>query len=112
MVEASIRPPLEGDKYYPLGEGEIHQRSGAELVRDRVPFEHLVPLFPDEKFEITKGRYANISTRVVDMFSPIGKGQRALIVAPPKTGKDNPAQRYSKRNIRESSGDVYHHAPH
>ena len=87
VVEASIRPPLEGDKYYPLVKVKSINGLEPELVRDRVPFEHLVPLFPDEKFEITKGRYANISTRVVDMFSPIGKGQRALIVAPPKTGK-------------------------
>lgn len=87
VVEASIRTPLEGDKYYPLVKVKSINGLEPELVRDRVPFEHLVPLFPDEKFEITKGRYANISTRVVDMFSPIGKGQRALIVAPPKTGK-------------------------
>ena len=58
-----------------------------EFIRDRVPFEHLTPLFPDEKFDLTSGRTCNISTRVVDMFSPIGKGQRGLIVAPPKTGK-------------------------
>ncbi|MDE6023394.1 MAG: transcription termination factor Rho, partial [Muribaculaceae bacterium] len=58
-----------------------------EVVRDRIPFEHLVPLFPDEKFNLTAGKTCNISTRVVDMFAPIGKGQRALIVAPPKTGK-------------------------
>lgn len=65
----------------------INQRSFSEAIRDRVPFEHLVPLFHDEKFVLTKGNHANISTRVVDMFAPIGKGQRALIVAPPKTGK-------------------------
>lgn len=87
VVEASIRPPREGDKYYPLVKVLSINGLSPEIVRDRVPFEHLVPLFPDEKFEITKGKYANISTRVVDMFSPIGKGQRALIVAPPKTGK-------------------------
>ncbi len=87
VVEASIRPPREGDKYYPMITALSINGLAPEVVRDRVPFEHLVPLFPDEKFEITKGKYANISTRVVDMFSPIGKGQRALIVAPPKTGK-------------------------
>lgn len=87
VVEASIRPPREGDKYYPMIKALSINGLAPEVVRDRVPFEHLVPLFPDEKFEITKGKYANISTRVVDMFSPIGKGQRALIVAPPKTGK-------------------------
>lgn len=87
VVEASIRPPREGDKYYPLVKVLSVNGLSPELVRDRVPFEHLVPLFPEEKFDITKGRNANISTRVVDMFAPIGKGQRALIVAPPKTGK-------------------------
>lgn len=87
VVEASIRPPREGDKYYPLVKILSINGLAPEIVRDRVPFEHLVPLFPDEKFEITKGKFANISTRVVDMFAPIGKGQRALIVAPPKTGK-------------------------
>lgn len=87
VVEASIRPPREGDKYYPLVKVLSVNGMKPELVRDRVPFEHLVPLFPEEKFDITKGRSSNISTRVVDMFAPIGKGQRALIVAPPKTGK-------------------------
>ena len=87
VVEASIRPPLEGDKYYPMV--KVLSINGLEpsLIRDRAPFEHLVPLFPEEKFDLTKGQTCNISTRVVDMFSPIGKGQRALIVAPPKTGK-------------------------
>ena len=87
VVEASIRPPHEGDKYYPLVKVRSINGLSPEVIADRVPFEHLVPLFPDEKFEITKGASANISTRVVDMFAPIGKGQRALIVAPPKTGK-------------------------
>lgn len=87
VVEASIRPPHEGDKYYPMVKVRSINGLSPEVIADRVPFEHLVPLFPDEKFEITKGSTANISTRVVDMFSPIGKGQRALIVAPPKTGK-------------------------
>ena len=87
VVEASIRPPKEGDKYYPLVKVLSVNGLDPEKVRDREPFEHLVPLFPDEKFDITKGNHANISTRVVDMFAPIGKGQRALIVAPPKTGK-------------------------
>ena len=87
VVEASIRPPREGEKYYPLcGVISINGLDPA-AVRDRVPFEHLVPLFPDEKFNLSRGLAMNISTRVVDMFAPIGKGQRALIVAPPKTGK-------------------------
>lgn len=87
VVEGPIRPPKEGEKFFPLcAVNSINGRS-TEFVRDRVPFEHLVPLFPDEKFNLTGGRSSNLSTRVVDMFSPIGKGQRGLIVAPPKTGK-------------------------
>lgn len=87
VVECTIRPPHEGEKYYPLTSvTQVNGRS-PEFIRDRVPFEHLVPLFPDEKFDLTSGKTCNISTRVVDMFSPIGKGQRGLIVAPPKTGK-------------------------
>lgn len=87
VVEASIRPPKEGEKYFPLSKVLSVNGRTPEFIRDRVPFEHLTPLFPDEKFDLTSGRSANISTRVVDMFSPIGKGQRGLIVAPPKTGK-------------------------
>ncbi len=88
VVECTIAPPREGEKYFPMSEAlRINGRS-PEFIRDRVPFEHLTPLFPDEKFNITGGKHTNnLSTRVVDMFSPIGKGQRALIVAPPKTGK-------------------------
>ena len=87
VVECTIRPPKEGEKYFPLSTiSRVNGRS-PEYIRDRVPFEHLTPLFPDEKFDLTSGRSCNLSTRVVDMFSPIGKGQRALIVAPPKTGK-------------------------
>lgn len=87
VVEGGIRPPREGEKYFPLCKVISINGLQPEMVRDRVPFEHLVPLFPDEKFDLTSGRSCNISTRVVDMFAPIGKGQRALIVAPPKTGK-------------------------
>ncbi|MDE5799811.1 MAG: transcription termination factor Rho, partial [Paramuribaculum sp.] len=87
VVEAIIRPPRENDKYYPLVEVLSVNGRSPQYIRDRIPFEHLTPLFPDEKFDLTSGRSANISTRVVDMFSPIGKGQRGLIVAPPKTGK-------------------------
>ena len=85
-VNGIIRPPKEGEKYFPLVKVvEINGRS-PEYIRDRVPFEHLTPLFPDEKFNIT-GKSSSISTRVVDLFAPIGKGQRGLIVAQPKTGK-------------------------
>ncbi len=87
VVEATVRPPREGEKYFPLSTVRSVNGRSLEFIRDRVPFEHLTPLFPDEKFDLTSGRTCNISTRVVDMFAPIGKGQRGLIVAPPKTGK-------------------------
>ncbi|MBD5348824.1 MAG: transcription termination factor Rho [Bacteroides sp.] len=87
MVEGAIRPPRPGEKYFPLCNVLSINGLSPDVIRDRVPFEHLVPLFPDEKFNLTKGKSNNLSTRVVDMFAPIGKGQRALIVAPPKTGK-------------------------
>ena len=87
VVEATIRTPREGEKYYPFVKAISVNGLAPDKMKDRVHFEHLTPLFPEEKFDITKGKFANISTRVVDMFSPIGKGQRALIVAPPKTGK-------------------------
>ena len=87
VVEAAVRPPLIDEKYYPMVKALSVNGLDPTMIRDRARFEHLVPLFPDEKFNITKGKNANISTRIVDMFAPIGKGQRALIVAPPKTGK-------------------------
>lgn len=87
VVECTIRPPHEGDKYFPMSEALMVNGRSPEYIRDRNLFEHLTPLFPDEKFDLTSGSSCNISTRVVDMFSPIGKGQRGLIVAPPKTGK-------------------------
>lgn len=87
VVEGTIRPPREGEKYFPLAKVERINGRLPEFVRDRVPFDHLTPLFPNEKFNLTGGKSSNLSTRVVDMFSPIGKGQRGLIVAQPKTGK-------------------------
>ena len=87
VVKGTIRPPKEGEKYFPLVKVSKINGLNPELVRDRVPFEHLTPLFPDEKFQLCKGYNDNLSARVVDLFSPIGKGQRALIVAQPKTGK-------------------------
>lgn len=87
IVEGSIRPPKEGEKYFPLVKVTKINGKHPSVVRDRVPFEHLTPLFPDEKFKLCTGRGDNLSARVVDMFAPIGKGQRALIVAQPKTGK-------------------------
>ena len=88
VVEGVIRPPKEGEKYFPLVKVSKINGRDAAFVRDRVPFDHLTPLFPDEKFKLCKGGYSDsMSARVVDLFSPIGKGQRALIVAQPKTGK-------------------------
>ncbi len=87
-LTGTIRPPKEGEKYFPLIKViEINGRN-PEYIRDRVPFDYLTPLFPNEKFTLVKpGEKSNLSARVVDMFSPIGKGQRGLIVAQPKTGK-------------------------
>ena len=88
VIQCHVRPPHDGEKYFPLTNiDQINGRNPNE-VRDRIPFEHLTPLFPDEKFSLCGDRATtNLSTRVVDLFSPIGKGQRALIVAQPKTGK-------------------------
>lgn len=86
-VRGTIRPPKEGEKYFPLIKVmEINGRT-PDYIRDRVPFDHLTPLFPNEKFNLTGNGHDNLSTRIVDLFAPIGKGQRGLIVAQPKTGK-------------------------
>ncbi len=87
VVEGSVRIPHEGEKFFALQKATKINGIDPETVRDRVPFEHLTPLFPNEKFTLCSGNYDNISARIVDLFTPIGKGQRALIVAQPKTGK-------------------------
>ena len=87
-VTGEIRPPREGDKYFPLVRINSVNGRSIEFIRDRVPFDFLTPLFPDEKFNLTGGASSrDISCRIVDMFAPIGKGQRMLIVSPPKAGK-------------------------
>ena len=86
-VNGTIRPPKEGEKYFPLVRVNEINGLAPEFIRDRVQFEYMTPLFPSEKFCLTGNGHNNLSTRVVDLFSPIGKGQRALIVAQPKTGK-------------------------
>ena len=86
-VRGAIRPPKEGEKYFPLIKVETINGRDPSYVRDRVPFDHLTPLFPNEKFKLTKPKDQNMSMRIIDLFTPIGKGQRALIVAQPKTGK-------------------------
>ena len=91
VVEGPIRPPKEGEKFFPLVKVDRINGRLPEEVRDRIPFDHLTPLFPNEKFHLTEKTsnmiYDKLSVRVVDLFSPIGKGQRGLIVAQPKTGK-------------------------
>ena len=86
-VKGTIRPPKEGEKYFPLIKVEEINGRSPDFIRDRIPFDYLTPLFPDEKFSLVGNGHNNLSCRVVDMFSPIGKGQRGLIVAQPKTGK-------------------------
>ena len=87
VVEGPVRPPIHGEKYFPLIRVDHINGCDPDTVRDRSPFENLTPLFPDEKFKLCKGKGDSLSARVVDLFAPIGKGQRALIVAQPKTGK-------------------------
>ena len=91
LVQGPIRPPREGEKYFPLVKVDTINGRSPEDVRDRVPFDHLTPLFPEEKFKLTDRRSPKVfdpyAARVVDLFAPIGKGQRGLIVAQPKTGK-------------------------
>ena len=87
VVEGPVRPPVRGEKYFPLIRVDHINGCNPDTVRDRSPFENLTPLFPDEKFKLCSGKGDSLSARVVDLFAPIGKGQRALIVAQPKTGK-------------------------
>lgn len=86
-VRGTIRPPREGEKFFPLVKVDSINGRDPGYIRDRVPFEYLTPLFPDEKFKLTGHRDETMSTRVMDLFAPIGKGQRGMIVAQPKTGK-------------------------
>lgn len=88
VIECHVRPPHDGEKYFPLTSIDMINGREPMDVRDRIAFEHLTPLFPEEKFNLCgEKKTTNLSTRIVDLFSPIGKGQRALIVAQPKTGK-------------------------
>lgn len=86
-VRGTIRPPREGEKFFPLVKVDSINGRDPSYIRDRVPFEYLTPLFPDEKFKLTGHKEESMSTRVMDLFAPIGKGQRGMIVAQPKTGK-------------------------
>ena len=86
-IRGRVRPPREGDKFFPMVKLVEINGLAPERIRDRVPFESLTPLFPNEKFTLTGHPQETISTRIIDLFTPIGKGQRGLIVAQPKTGK-------------------------
>lgn len=86
-IMGSIRPPREGEKFFPLVKVESINGRTPSYIRDRVPFQYLTPLFPNEKFKLTGHAQESLSTRVMDLFAPIGKGQRGMIVAQPKTGK-------------------------
>ena len=85
-VKGAVRPPKEGERYFPLLKVSLINGLNPSIVRDRVSFEHLTPLFPKEKFNLA-GKNSSLSTRIMDMFAPIGKGQRGMIVSQPKTGK-------------------------
>ena len=101
-----IRPPKEGEKYFPLVRVTEINGLEPEFIRDRVQFEFMTPLFPSEKFNLTGNGHNNLSNRVVDLFSPIGKGQRALIVAQPKTGKTMLLQNIANA-IADNHPEVY-----
>ncbi len=105
-VSGAIRPPREGEKYFPLV--RVNEINGLKpnFVRDRVQFEFMTPLFPSEKFRLTGGQHNNLSNRMIDLFSPIGKGQRALIVAQPKTGKTMLLQSIANA-IADNNPEVY-----
>jgi len=104
-IKGQIRPPKEGEKYFALLRVESVNGKTSEEIRDRVPFEYLTPLFPQEKLNLS-GTPTNYSTRIVDMFSPIGKGQRGMIVAQPKTGKTVLLQNIANA-IAENHPEVY-----
>ncbi|HBH07520.1 MAG TPA: transcription termination factor Rho [Flavobacteriales bacterium] len=86
-IEGTVRPPKEGERYFPLIKATLINGRPPEQTRDRIPFKYLTPLFPNEKFNLTGHSKETVSTRIIDLFAPIGKGQRGLIVAQPKTGK-------------------------
>ncbi len=105
-VVGMIRPPKEGEKYFPLVKvKEINGRE-PDVVRDRVPFDYLTPLFPEEKFTLVKGQRQSMSMRILDMFAPIGKGQRGLIVSQPKSGKTMLLKEVAN-SIAENHPEVY-----
>lgn len=105
-VRGTIRPPKEGEKYFPLIKVETINNREPAVVRDRVPFDYLTPIFPDEKLKLTGHKNSTLSTRVIDLFTPIGKGQRGMIVAQPKTGKTTLLKEVANA-IAENHPEVY-----
>ena len=105
-IFGAIRPPKEGEKYFPLIKVEQINGRDPNEVRDRVPFDYLTPLFPDEKLKLTGHKEQSVSTRVMDLFTPIGKGQRGLIVAQPKTGKTQLLKEVAN-SIAQNHPEVY-----
>ena len=105
-VRGIIRPPKEGEKYFPLVKAIEINGLSPENIRDRMQFEYMTPLFPSEKFNLTGNGHNNLSTRIVDLFSPIGKGQRGMIVAQPKTGKTMMLQAIANA-IADNHPEVY-----
>ncbi len=105
-VRGSVRPPKEGEKYFPLIKVESINNREPSFVRDRVPFDYLTPIFPNEKLRLTGHRNSTLSTRVIDLFTPIGKGQRGMIVAQPKTGKTTLLKEIANA-IAENHPEVY-----
>ncbi|MGE0560800.1 MAG: transcription termination factor Rho [Flavobacteriales bacterium] len=105
-VRGTIRPPKEGEKYFPLIKVETINNREPAVVRDRVPFDYLTPIFPQEKLNLTGHKNSTLSTRVVDLFTPIGKGQRGMIVAQPKTGKTTLLKEVANA-IAENHPEVY-----
>lgn len=105
-VRGTIRPPKEGEKYFPLIKVETINNREPAVVRDRVPFDYLTPIFPDQKLNLTGQKNSTLSTRVIDLFTPIGKGQRGMIVAQPKTGKTTLLKEIANA-IAENHPEVY-----
>lgn len=105
-VKGTIRPPKEGEKYFPLIKVEEINGRDPDYIRDRVPFDYLTPLFPDEKFTLVSNGSTALSMRILDMFAPLGKGQRGLIVAQPKTGKTVLLKEIAN-SIAQNQPDVY-----
>jgi len=107
VIEGAIRPPKEGEKFFPLLKIDMINNKTPNQIRDRIPFDYLTPLFPDEKINLTrKGQSSNVSMRIIDLFAPIGKGQRGLIVAQPKTGKTVLLQEIAN-SIAENHPEIY-----